>query len=106
MRRSRLRKTDEGSGIIEFSLAIATILIVLLGIVDLGRALYAYNWVSDSSRRATRYAMVRGTKCTGLTSACPATATDITTYVKSFATGIDRSQVTVTTQCYGASVAT
>jgi Flp pilus assembly protein TadG len=86
--------------LIEFSLAVVAILIVLFGIIDIGRALYAYNWLSDAARRATRYAMVRGSKCTGLTSACPASASDIQAYVTSLADGIDTSQLTVTSQCF------
>lgn len=100
MRRLRARGNQRGSTLVEFSLAVVAILIVLFGIIDIGRALYAYNWLSDAARRATRYAMVRGTKCTGLLTACPATANDVQTYVTSLADGIDTSQLTVTSQCF------
>ena len=100
MRRLRARDKDKGSGLVEFALAVVAILIVLFGIIDIGRALYAYNWLSDAARRGTRYAMVRGTKCTGLLSACPATPNDVQTYITSLADGIDTSQLTVTSQCF------
>ena len=100
MRRSRARDKEKGSTLVEFSLAVVAILIVLFGIIDIGRALYAYNWLSDAARRATRYAMVRGSKCTGLGSDCPASSNDIQAYVNSLATGIDTSQLTVTSQCF------
>ena len=100
MRRLRLRGKEKGSTLVEFSLAVVAILIVLFGIIDIGRALYAYNWLSDAARRGTRYAMVRGSKCSGLGSACPASASDIQAYVNSLATGIDTSQLTVTSQCF------
>jgi Flp pilus assembly protein TadG len=99
------RKNDKGSGIIEFALAMSTILLVLFGLIDVGRALYSYNWISDSARRATRYAMVRGSKCTGLTSACPASEADVDTYVNSLAVGIDTSQVTITPRCFATNTA-
>ena len=57
------RKNEKGSGLIEFALASFTILLILFLIIDLGRALYAYNWLSDSARKATRFAMVRGRTC-------------------------------------------
>lgn len=103
MKPVRQRSREKGSAMVEFSLAIITILIVLFGIIDVGRALYAYDWVSDAARRGTRYAMVRGSECSGLGADCPATAEDIETYVKSLGTGIDTSQVTVTSQCFATS---
>src|SRR5690242_11950321 len=98
------RRRERGTALLEFSLAVVTILLVLFGIIDLGRAAFAYDWVSDSARQATRWAMVRGAQCSGLSGGCPATKNDITNYVKSLATGIDPSQVTVDSQCIGATV--
>jgi Flp pilus assembly protein TadG len=85
MMRSVGQKNGEaGSALVEFALASVIVLTVLFGIIDMGRALYAYDWVSDAARRGTRYAMVRGTgSCTGspeLTD-CNAGPTQITTYV-------------------------
>ena len=102
------RERDRGSALVEFGLAAATVMLVLLLIVDAGRALYAYNWVSNSARQATRFAMVRGKTCEPLlatycqTDSMPrgAQAADITNYVDSLAVGIDTSQVTVNSQCY------
>ena len=106
-----LGKNEKGSALIEFGLAAFAILLVLFGLIDLGRAAYAYDWVSDASKRATRFAMVRGTTCDPLlatycgTSASPrgAQSSDVTTYVDSLAVGINTGQVTVTSQCNGTS---
>lgn len=96
---------EAGSALVEFALASVLILTVLFGIIDMGRALYAYNWVCDSARLATRFAMVRGSWCTGLSGGCPAYAPDIEAYVKSNAIGIDPNAVTVTSKCvYGVNV--
>ena len=104
MRRSVGQKNGEaGSALVEFALASVVILTVLFGIIDMGRALYAYDWVSDAARRGTRYAMVRGTSsCPGspqLTD-CKAGPPQITTYVESNAFGINHSAVTVTSACW------
>ena len=101
------RERDKGSALVEFGLAAATVLLVIFLIVDVGRALYAYNWVSNSARQATRFAMVRGTMCDPLlatycqTTSMPrgAQAADITNYVDSLAVGIDTGQVTVNSHC-------
>jgi Flp pilus assembly protein TadG len=89
-----------GTGLVEFGLSLFTIMTVLFGTIDLGRALYAYDWVSRASRLGTRFAMVRGTFCSGLSGGCPATADDVSTYVKSQAVGLDSNRITVTTLCY------
>lgn len=106
----RLRRGDMGSASMEFALSAVAILLVVFLIVDVGRALYAYDWVSDSARRATRFAMVRGNTCDPLlanycqTGSDPrgAQSSDVTTYVDSLAVGINTNQVTVTSQCNGA----
>jgi Flp pilus assembly protein TadG len=109
MMRSVGQKNGEaGSALVEFALASVIILTVLLGIIDMGRALYSYDWVSDAARRGSRYAMVRGTSsCTGspeLTD-CKAGPPQITTYVENNAFGIDSSALTVTSQCWPSSSA-
>jgi Flp pilus assembly protein TadG len=102
------RQRDQGSALIEFALAAATVLLIVFLIVDVGRALYAYDWTSDAARRATRFAMVRGTMCDPLLATyCAvnskprgAQSSDITSYVNSLAIAIDTSQVGVNSKCF------
>ena len=97
---SKRRKQDAGTAFFEIAVAATAILILIFGIIDVGRALFAYDWVSDAARQATRFAMVRGTSCSGLSGGCPATGDDVRAYVNTLATGIDKSHVTVSTQCF------
>jgi hypothetical protein len=99
-RKRNFRRADAGTALVEFAVAISTILTVLLGIIDIGRAVYAYDWVSNAARTATRFAIVRGTGCTDLTGGCPARQNDVVTYVKNDAIGIDPNQLQVTTACF------
>jgi TadE-like protein len=114
MRSVGQKNGEAGSALVEFALAIVIILTVLFGIIDMGRAAFAYHWVSNAPRTATRYAMVRGTSCSPVLgpgcypSPCGAThdppgngacQSDVETYIKSNADGIDTSQLTVTTNC-------
>jgi Flp pilus assembly protein TadG len=78
---------------------------MLFGIVDFGRALYAYHFVSNAARTAARWAAVNGSACSGdgsctapvscsggsctpCTSGCAAAgATDVQNYVTMLAQG-------------------
>jgi Flp pilus assembly protein TadG len=99
LRINELRRTEGGTALLEFALTALIFTVLIFGIVDVGRAAFAYTWVSNAARQATRFAMVRGTNCSGLSGGCPAQPTDLTTYVDSLATGIDTSQLTVTSTC-------
>jgi Flp pilus assembly protein TadG len=91
------RKSERGSELVEFAFAIVILGMLMFGVVDFGRAAFAYHFVSDSAREGTRYAIVRGAACTALVG-CNADPETIRTYVRSFATaGITPSQVNVDT---------
>jgi Flp pilus assembly protein TadG len=101
MKANQRRKRDSGVALLEFSLAMFTVLLLLFGIIDIGRALFTYDWVSDAARQATRFAMVRGSDCSGLSGGCPASADNVNDYVTGLATGLDPSQITVASECVG-----
>jgi Flp pilus assembly protein TadG len=93
---------EAGSALVEFAVVALVLLTLLFGIVDVGRALFAYDFVANAARLGTRFAMVRGTNCIlpdG--SSCSATQSDIQTYITSNATGINTSALTVTAICIG-----
>ena len=94
------QKREAGTTLIEFAVILATLLTIMFGIVDIGRALYAYDWVANAARQGTRFAIVRGRNCSGLSGGCPAQGSDVTAYINSLATGIDTAQLTVTSGCY------
>ena len=83
------KRGERGSTIVETALSLTVFLMILFATMDLGRMVFAFNFVSYAAREATRYAMVRGTKN-------PTDAAGLTTFVKSEAIGLDRSAITVT----------
>ena len=101
---------------IEFALSVTVLLTLLFGIIDIGRALYAYDWLYNGARQATRWAMVRGAFCDSRLPGCPngVDGPTITSYVTNTlpagygngldTTGIDTSAVTVTPWCYSRTV--
>jgi Flp pilus assembly protein TadG len=90
--------TEVGQSTLETALSAIAVLTLFLGVMEMCQALYTYHFVSEAAREGTRYAMVRGSSCTGFTSACPAQAADVQTYVRGIGfPGIVPADVTVTT---------
>lgn len=87
--------TDQsGSEIVEFSLSALTLMTMVLGIMDVTRAMYAYHIVSHAAQSGARYAMMRGADWTSscgtsappsftMSYGCKASSTDVQNYVKS-----------------------
>jgi len=57
----RPRSDSRGQTLVEFALVLPLFILVLLGLFDLGRAVYAYNTISNASREAARVAIVNQT---------------------------------------------
>ena len=75
----------------EVSLILLGFFFLLIGILDVGRAVFSYNTVAAVAREATRYAIVHGRR-----SSSPATATDIENYVKGKLPGFSGVSVNTT----------
>jgi Flp pilus assembly protein TadG len=56
--RRRGRKRTRGQGLVEFAIVLPVIVLVVMGLMDLGRGIYTYNTLSQSSRQAARTAIV------------------------------------------------
>jgi len=85
------RKNDQGASLLEFGLVVLVFYMFVFGVMDLGRALYTYHFVSHAAREATRYAIVHGAA-----SPNPASAADIAEYIKNITpNGIDPHAITV-----------
>ena len=93
--RRPVRPGERGSSLAEFAIVFTASMLLIMGIVDFGRAMYAYHLISDAARMGTRYAIVRGTSCTA--SGCPATSTTVQTYVRSLAPELNSASITVNT---------
>lgn len=56
--RQKRHSPERGQALVEFALVIPLVILILLGIFDFGRAIYAYNTVSNAAREAARVAIV------------------------------------------------
>jgi Flp pilus assembly protein TadG len=54
-------RSQRGQSLVEFALILPIFVLVLAGLFDLGRAVYAYNTISNASREAVRVAIVNQT---------------------------------------------
>jgi Flp pilus assembly protein TadG len=52
------RERARGQSLVEFALVFPLLILMLLGLFDFGRAIYAYNTVSNAAREAARVAIV------------------------------------------------
>jgi Flp pilus assembly protein TadG len=52
------RRHRRGQALVEFALALPVFILVLVGIFDMGRAIYSYNTISNAAREAVRLAIV------------------------------------------------
>jgi Flp pilus assembly protein TadG len=58
MRSLRGRQQSRGQTLVEFAIVMPIIVLTVLGLVDLGRAVYSYNTLAQSARQAARTAIV------------------------------------------------
>lgn len=103
--RPAARASEKGSTMVEFALVCTFFLLLLFGIIDFGRALYTYHFLSNAARTASRWAAVNGGACasdgscngTAPMNNGPASQTDVQKYVQNLTPGgIDPSKITVT----------
>ena len=97
-------RDEDGNTLVETAIGISLFLMVLIAIIEVGLALYTYNYISDAAREGSRWAIVRGASCSINTPGldhCNALPTDISNYVQSIAyPGIVSSNMTVTTKWF------
>jgi Flp pilus assembly protein TadG len=52
------RDRGNGQSLVEFALVLPVFLLLIFGIIDLGRGVYAYNTIQNAAREAVRVAIV------------------------------------------------
>ena len=67
----RRAASEDGQGLVEFSLTIIVFLVVLMGVVDFGMAIYKYNGVSQAARELARVTSVHPCAVVGALTCTP-----------------------------------
>jgi Flp pilus assembly protein TadG len=94
------RVGEQGGTLVEFAVVFMVFLTFLFGLLDFGRALYVYHFVSYAARDGTRFAIVRGAACTTFPTACPTKldGSEVRGYLQAgVPPGVDPNALTVTT---------
>ena len=102
MRKRRvLRRGERGQGLLEFALAGLGLFMLILGTIDVGRAVWNYNTLAQATREGTRYAIVHGVHSSDPSGpgssyyTPPNQDTKVTERVQTFAKGLDPALLTV-----------
>jgi Flp pilus assembly protein TadG len=88
------RAPVRGQGLVEFALVLPILVLMLMGIFDLGRAIYAFNTIADAARTGSRVAIVDqnlSTDCTVVPATAKCAAAD-----QAVALGINADSVVLT----------
>ena len=85
---------ERGTALVEFAIASAAALTLILGILDFSRALYSYHMVSELARQGARHAIVNGAGSCGGGSPDP-----LQSWVSAQAPLVGSGALTVTTTC-------
>lgn len=98
--RDRAGRGDHGSALVEFSLIAFMFIVVLIGVVELGRMLLVYNTLANAARAGARYAIVHGGERTGTGSdgpSGPGSVSQVQTVVEDYASAglLNTSDLTV-----------
>ena len=60
------RHAKRGSSLPETVIVLIVLLTLTFGLMDFGRAIYTFAWITDIAQRAHRWGIVRGSNCTKL----------------------------------------
>jgi len=83
---SKLRPSGErGQDVVEFAIIFTVLFLVLMGIFDMGRAVYSYSVLFNAAREGARYGIIHPTDTAG-----------IKAQVLNLAVGLDPNALTVT----------
>lgn len=93
----RSRNGRRGSAIVEFSLAFIAFIMMLMGLMEFGRAVWTFSTLSHAVSQGARYAAVHGSGNPVLVNGNDNTAAAISDVVKTNSIGLNSSQVTVNT---------
>ena len=78
-----MKRRERGNYLIESGLCFVVFFTILLGILDVGRGIYSYNFIAAASKEAARYAMVHGNSSGQI-----ASDSDIRTQARSWLVGV------------------
>jgi hypothetical protein len=68
MSKSRRTQLAKGQGLVEFSISILVLMVLLVGVIDLGRALFTFITLRDAAQEGALYGSIMPADLTGIES--------------------------------------
>lgn len=93
-RRATRTGGERGQALVEFALVGIVFFLLVLGMIDVGRAVWNYNTLAEATREGTRYAIVHGADSSAPSG--PSNDANVKQEVQKFASGLNASRLTVT----------
>lgn len=90
-----LHTISAGQALVEFAMVLPLLILIIMGVFDLGRAIYGYNVISNSAREGARYGIVH---CDVQTSTLDVAGVRSTAISKSI--GVDPADINVPAPTY------
>jgi len=94
--RSRRHNKQAGSAVLEIALMLLPLMLLIIGALDISRAVWTYHSLAMAVKTATRQAIVHGARCADASSACPITVADVVAMVNGSVIGLDRGSLQLT----------
>jgi Flp pilus assembly protein TadG len=91
-----LGRQEGGQALVEFALVAIVFFILVLGMIDVGRAVSNYNTLAQATREGTRYAIVHGAYSSDPSG--PGDTDEIVDTVEQFAAGLDLTRLNVSAE--------
>ena len=88
--RSEILSDVRGDSLVEFALFLPTLLLILMGIFDVGRAFYTHNVITNAAREGARYGVVHPSS----------SVQDVVDAAREFMVGLDEDDLTITAACF------
>lgn len=85
-----------GSTTVEMSLVLIPFFFMLLGCVELTRAMWTYHTLNSAVKKANRVAAVHGARCVEASPSCQASVGSVSKIMRHWGIGLDPNQVRVT----------
>ena len=90
------RKSERGSSVVEMGLILMPLLFIILGVAEIGRAMWAYHTMALVVKIGARFAIAHGARCALASPACVATVGNVSQQIQHAAIGLDPRQLQLT----------
>lgn len=97
----KMRKSEQGQGLVEFALAITLLLFMLAGTIDLGRAFFTYMAMRDAAQEGASFAVINAMNGTAIEQRAKTTTTPAAGSSSVLAVNLNIDDVKVLTEVTG-----